>query len=229
LAQLIAAIVEMKQRNPKFGCVRIAQQIAHALGLEIDKDVVRRVLAKHFRPEPSADGPSRLTLIAQAKDSLCSVGLFRVESILLGSQWVMLVMDVFSRRTIGLGIVSAWIDGVLVCRMFNCATAGQSKPKYPGTDHDSLFRFHRGLANLRVREVEQIRSVPYAPVSHPFAERLIGMIRREHLDRVLFWNAVDLARKLAEFRDYYNAYRIHRSRDDTTPAQRAGASSPVAA
>jgi putative transposase len=46
-AQLIAAIVEMKQRNPKFGCVRIAQQIAHAFGIEIDKDVVRRVLVQN--------------------------------------------------------------------------------------------------------------------------------------------------------------------------------------
>jgi hypothetical protein len=56
--ELIAAIVEMKRRNLRFGCVRIAQQISHAFGIEIDKDVVRRVLAKHFRPAPGANGPS---------------------------------------------------------------------------------------------------------------------------------------------------------------------------
>src|SRR6516162_9470307 len=77
--QLIAAIVEMKHRNPKFGCVRMAQQIAHAFGIEIDKDVVRRVLATRARPKPHSDGPSWLTLIAQAKDSVWSVDLFRVE------------------------------------------------------------------------------------------------------------------------------------------------------
>ena len=43
--ELIAAIVELKCRNPKFGCVRIAQQLSHAFGVDIDKDVVRRVLA----------------------------------------------------------------------------------------------------------------------------------------------------------------------------------------
>src|SRR6202047_29650 len=79
--------------------------------------------------------------------------------------------------------------------MFNCATAGRPKPKYLSTDHDPLFRFHRWLANLRVLEVEEIKSIPYAPVSHPFVEWLIGTIRREYLDRVFFWNAVDLARK----------------------------------
>ena len=65
--------------------------------------------------------------------------------------------------------------------MFNCATAGRPKPKYLSTDHDPLFRFHRWLANLRVLEVEEIKSVPYAPVSHPFVERLIGTIRHELL------------------------------------------------
>src|ERR1700682_3155914 len=90
---LIAAIVEMKRRNPKFGCMRIAQQISHAFGVDLDKDVVRRVLAKHCRPAPGADGPSWLSFVAQVKDSLWSVDLFRCESILLNSHWVMVVMD----------------------------------------------------------------------------------------------------------------------------------------
>ncbi len=51
-AELIAAIVELKSRNPKFGCVRIAQQLSHVFGIEIDKDGVRRVLAKHYRGRP---------------------------------------------------------------------------------------------------------------------------------------------------------------------------------
>ena len=67
-----------------------------------------------------------------------------------------------------------------------------------------------------------MKSVPYAPISYPFVERLIGTIRREYLDRIFFWNALDLARKLGEFTDYYNADRVHRSLDGTTPAQHAG-------
>jgi putative transposase len=76
--ELIAAIVEMKQRNPKFGYLKIAQQISHAFGLDIDKDVVRRVLAKHYRPgDCGSSGSSWLTLIAQTKDILWSLDLFR--------------------------------------------------------------------------------------------------------------------------------------------------------
>lgn len=43
--ELITAIVEMKVRNPRFGCVRIAQQMSQTFSIEIDKDVARRVLA----------------------------------------------------------------------------------------------------------------------------------------------------------------------------------------
>ena len=100
---------------PFFGYLRIAQQISHAFGLDIDKDVVRRVLAKHYRPGGSdSSGPSWLTLIGQAKDSLWSIDLFRCESILLRSFGVLLVMDVFTRRIIGFGVERADIDGISV-------------------------------------------------------------------------------------------------------------------
>ena len=179
-AELVAAIVEMKRRNPRFGCVRIAQQISHVFGIPIDTDVVRRVLAKHYRPgDTGSDGPSWLTFIAQTKDSLWSIDLFRCESILLRSHWVLVVMDVCTRRLIGFGVERASIDGVSLCRMFNRAIAGQPLPKHLSTDHDPLFRFHRWLANLRVLAIEEVKSVPYTPISHPFIERLIGTIRRE--------------------------------------------------
>ena len=229
-AELIAAIVEMKRRNPRFGYTRIAQQIAHAFGVEINKDIVRRVLAKYYRPgDAGTNGPSWLTFIAHAKDSLWSVDFFRCESILLCSHWVMVVMDVFTRRIVGFGVEAGAIDGVSACRMFNRASSGQSLPKHVSTDHDPLFRFHRWLANLRVLAIEEVKSAPYAPVSHPFIERLIGTVRREYLDRIFFWNAIDLTRKLDAFANYYNAHRVHRSLGGTTPAQRACAtSSPTA-
>ena len=90
--ELIAVIVEMKRRNPRFGCRRIAQQISFTFGVDIDKDVVRRVLAKHYRPEPGSGGPSWLTFLGHSKDSLWSVDLFRCESLILESHWALTVM-----------------------------------------------------------------------------------------------------------------------------------------
>src|ERR1700732_3224200 len=218
--ELIAAIVEFKRRNPRIGCPRIAQQIAHAFGIDINKDVVRRVLATHYRPKAGTDGPSWLSFIGHMKDSLWSVDLFRCESILLRSHWVMVVMDVFPRRIIGFCVERADPCGASICRMFNQIVAGKSLPRHLSSDHDPLFRYHRWLANLRILEVDEIKSVPYVPVSHPFVERLIGTIRREYLDHVFFCNVIDLKRKLDEFRVYYNASRVHQSLSGSAPAER---------
>ena len=98
---IISAILEMKLRHPRFGNQRIAPQISHAFGVRADKDVVRRVLAKHYGPDhPGVSGPSWLTFFAQTKDSLWSRGLFRCESILLRSHSVLVVINVSSRRII---------------------------------------------------------------------------------------------------------------------------------
>ena len=72
--ELIDAVVQMKQRNPTWGCPRIAQQIALAFDIPIDKDVVRRILASHYRPAKNSGGPSWLTFIGHLKDSLGSLG-----------------------------------------------------------------------------------------------------------------------------------------------------------
>src|SRR6201982_2911547 len=207
--ELIDAVVEMKRRNRTWGCKRIAQQIAVSFGVDIDKDVVRRILATHFHPEPESEGPSWLSLIGHAKDSLWSLDLFRCESAILRTYWVLVVMDQFTRRIIGFAVHRGVVDGMALCRMFNRAIHTQTQPKYLSSDHDPLYRFHQWRANLRILEIKEIKTVPYVPFSHPFVERLIGTIRREYLEQTLFWTSADLGQKLELFQDYFNRQRVH--------------------
>ena len=227
--ELIRAIVDLKQRNPRFGCPRIALIICKTFGVEINKDVVRRVLATHYRPGSGDGGPSWLSFLGHMKDSLWSVDLFRCESILLRTHWVLVVMDQFTRRIIGFGVHAGDVDGVALCRIFNQAISGKGSPQYLSSDHDPLFEYHRWKANLRILDIEEVKTVPYAPSSHPFVERLIGTIRREYLDDIFFWNAADLEKKLAEFRAYYNECRVHSSLGGHTPGVVSGdsATSPA--
>ena len=217
--ELIQAIVALKRRNPRFGCPRIAQQINKAFGTDIDKDVVRRVLATHYRPSSGGGGPSWLTFLGHMKDSLWSVDLFRCESILLQSHWVLVVMDQFTRRIIGFGVHAGDVDGIALCRMFNTIVSSGDTPKYLSSDNDPLFLYHQWQANLRILGADEIKTIPYTPLLHPFVERLIGTIRREYLDLVLFWNANDLVRKLDAFQQYYNTHRIHTALDGATPSE----------
>ena len=127
-------------------------------------------------------------------------------------------MDHFSRCIIGFGVHAGDVDGLALCRMFNTAISTKSAPKYLSSDNDPLFLYHQWQANLRVLSVDEIKTIPYTPISHPFIERLIGTIRREYIDHTLFWNTQDLERKLANFKQYHNRDRVHQSLDGNTPA-----------
>jgi putative transposase len=192
-----------------------------AFGISINKDVVRRILAAHYHPSADGSGPSWLSFIGHAKDSLHSLDLFLCESVALRPYWVLVVMDQYTRRIIGFGIHAGVVDGRALCRMFNRAMRWQTVPKYLSSDHDPLYGFHQWQANLRVLGVTEVKTVPYVPLSHPFVERLIGTIRREFLDHVLFWTGADLESKLLAFQIYYNGYRTHAALKGQTPIESA--------
>ena len=145
---VIAAVVAMKQRNPTWGCPRIAQQIALAFGIYVNKDVVLRILAARYQSGPGAAGPSWLTTFGHARDSLWSLDLFRCESATLRTYWVLVMMNPWTRRIVGFGVHGGVVDGAALCRMFNRATRGQPLPTYLSADHDPLYRFHLWQANF---------------------------------------------------------------------------------
>jgi transposase InsO family protein len=149
--------------------------------------------------------------LGHTKDSLWSIVLFRCESILLKSHWVLVVFDQFTRRIIGFGMYSGGVDGVVLCSMFNTAISTQIAPRYLSSDNDPQFQYHRWRANLRILYVVEIKSIPYTPISHHFIKRLIGTIRREYFDHVFFSNTKNLERKPGNFKQYYNRRRTHNS------------------
>jgi hypothetical protein len=96
---------------------------------------------------------------------------------------------------------------------------GAGIPKYLSSDNDPLCRFHQWQANLSILGISEIKIVPHTLWSHPFIERLIGTIRRECLDRLLFWTATDLELKLTALKDYYNRHRSHAALKGKTPIE----------
>jgi hypothetical protein len=122
------AVLEMKHRNPRDRCPRIAQQIGHALGIEIGK----------------------LT------DDLRSVDLLRCESIGVKSYCAMVVMDLFTRRIVGVSAEPAHIGGVAVRRMFSEAIARQALPKHLSSDND---RCSASIAGGRTCECSGLTTV----------------------------------------------------------------------
>ncbi len=225
---IINLVLEFKKRNPRFGYLRISMQIKNQFGIEINSDIVRRILNKYYKKDPSGGiGPSWLTFLGHTKNSLWSIDFFKVESIVLQTHWVMVIMDQFSRKIIGFAVHKGNVTGVDVCCMFNKIIAGKTLPKRISSDNDPLFTFHRWQANLRILNIEEIKSVPYTPISHPFVERLIRSIRNDMLDQTLFWTADDLQIKLNKYLKYYNENRSHWALNSKTPNNKIGISKKI--
>jgi len=119
----------------------------------------------------------------------------------------MIVMDQFTRRIMGFATHCGNLNGIAICHMFNKIIAYKQLPNYLSSDNDPLFQYFQWKANLRILEIEEIKTISYVPCSSPFIERLTGTIRREYLDHVLFWNGHDLQEKLHQFQNFYNQHR----------------------
>jgi hypothetical protein len=98
----------------------------------------------------------------------------------------MVVMDQYSRRILGYAAIKAdALSGENICCMFNRILGDVAPPKRMSHDNDPLFYFHRWEANMDILGVEEIWSVPYVPMSHPYVERLIGTTRCADADHLL--------------------------------------------
>ena len=93
-------------------------------------------------------------------------------------------------------------------------------PRYLVRDRDSIYgrSFSRKADALGIKEV--LTAVQF-PWQNPYAERLIGSIRRECLDHVIILGEGHLNRILSSYFDYYANARIHLSLGKDTPNGRA--------
>ncbi|MBN4055267.1 hypothetical protein JYU12_00830 [bacterium AH-315-K03] len=128
-------------------------------------------------------------------------------------------MNQFGRRIIGFAVHAGDCDGAAYCRMFNSIISSYpALPKYLSTNNDPLFLFQRWQANLRILEIEKIKSIPRTPINHLCIERLIRTTRNEYLDQILFFNRYDLQKNSMTIK---NTTRAHSSLKIKTPNEQS--------
>ncbi len=92
-------------------------------------------------------------------------------------------------------------------------------PRYLLRDRDSIYG---QVFQQRIRSmgIEQVLIAPRSPWQNPYAERIIGSIRRECLNHVIVFNEAHLLRVLGEYLDYYHSSRPHLSLACNAPIER---------
>jgi hypothetical protein len=209
---LVRVIVELKQRNAQFGCPRIAQQINKAFGVNIDKDVVRRVLAKHYRPVPYDGGPSWLTFLRHTRDSLSSIPLFRRESILPRIRSILLAIGQCTRRIIGCGIGGCHFDQMVLRSLFAARTPMVEASKSLTPTHDLSFSHER--CRRKLLGAARTQAVPIFTRAPPSEERRIGTRRRNPHNYRLNCGAIDLDTEHEALNNNHNLFLMHGVLDD---------------
>ena len=96
----------------------------------------------------------------------------------------------------------------------------ETAPTYLVRDNDGAYGpvFTRRVRAMGIRD----RPIsPRSPSQNPYAERLIGTLRRDCLDHVVIFGAHHLWRVLAAYSAYYNRTRTHLSLEKDAPLGRA--------
>jgi len=89
--------------------------------------------------------------------------------------------------------------------------------------YESMHMIKKGQVRwLRIASlhIEEVLTAPRSPWQNPYAERLIGSIRRDCLNHFVILNARHLKRTLASYFAYYHGSRTHLGLDKQCPIPR---------
>jgi putative transposase len=206
-------IRRMARENPTWGRRRIQAELRF-LGYEVAEHTVAKYMR---RPSPRPSSTWRTFPEAHIRD-IVAVDFFVVPTLTFRLLFGFLILRHHRRELVHVNVTdhptAAWAAHQLV-ESFPEETA----PKYLLRDRDAIY------GNVFVRRVKglgmsEILIAPRAPWQNPFAERVIGSIRRECLDHVIVLNERHLRRLLRRYLAYYNATRPHQSLHNDSPHRR---------
>ncbi len=211
--ELRALIRRMSIENPLWGAPRIHGELLK-LGFEVAQSSVAKYMVK--RRAPPSQG-WRTFLRNHAQD-IAAMDLFVVPTIGFDLLYAFVIVRLDRRELVWIN-VTAHPTAEWVARQIAEAFPWNEAPRYMIRDRDRIY----GAAVTRRLRAMGIRDKPIAPASpwqNSFAERLIGSVRRECLDHIIFLGEAHLRRILKSYARYYNETRTHLALDKDAPLSR---------
>jgi putative transposase len=225
-AELRQLVLRLARENPTWGYRRIHGELCR-LGYKIGASTVWTILQRAgVDPAPKRSAVSwRQFLQAQAKGVL-AVDFFTVDTVFLKRLYVLFVIEVASRRVHVLG-VTAQPRGEWVTQQARNLLMGLDDRvgRFRFLIRDRDTKFTATFDAVFAAEAIQVLVTPVrAPRANAYAERWVGTVRREVLDRMLIMGGRHLVSVLAEYADHYNVHRPHRALGQAPPL---GSSQPA--
>jgi transposase InsO family protein len=208
--EIKALIIRMATANPLWGAPRIHGELLK-LGINVAERTVSRLMPKR-RPRPSQ---TWRTFLANHLRDLVSLDFFTVPTARLRVLFVLVVLAHHRRRVLHFNVTehptAHWTAQQIVD-----AFPDDGAPLYLLRDRDGVYGrvFQQRVKGIGIAE---LLTAPQSPWQNPFAERLIGSVRRECLNHILVLNERHLRRILIRYFAYYHRARTHLSLDKDAP------------
>jgi putative transposase len=147
------------------------------------------------------------------------IDFFTVPTATFRVLFVFIVLSHERRRAVHFGVTEHPTEEWTMQQMREAFPWDQA-PRYVLRDRDAIYG-REFAAMIRDMGMEEVLTAPQSPWQHPFAERLVGSIRRECLDHVIVWNERSLRRTLQSYFAYYQRSRTHLALGKDAPEPRA--------
>ncbi|HEY8777383.1 MAG TPA: integrase core domain-containing protein [Gaiellaceae bacterium] len=211
--ELQALVVRMARENPTWGYRRIVGELS-GLGFSVSASSVRAILIRHrLPPAPERDGLSWRLFLRQQAATMLACDFLTVETVWLTRIYVLFFVSLERRRVEFVASTSnpdgRWIAQQARNLLMLLADREQS---FQFLLHDRDSKFSRAFDEvLRSEGMKIIRTPIRAPNANAYAERWVGTLRRECLDRILIINRHQLEHVLRIYTAHYNRHWPHRS------------------
>jgi len=203
----------MAAANPLWGAPRIHGELCK-LGIAVSERTVSRLLRRPRRPASQ----TWRTFLTNHVATLVSMDFFTVPT-LTGRVLFVLVMLTHQRRRIIHVNITEHPTAAWTAQQMIEAFPDDTAPRWLLRDRDAIYgdMFRRRVAGMGIGEVV---CSPSSPWQNPYAERLIGSIRRECLDHVIVLGERHLRRLLIAYVTYYHGARTHLALEKDAPTTR---------
>ncbi len=207
----------MASENPTWGYRRIAAELA-GLGHQIGASTVWRILKQQgIDPAPQRSEVTWSQFLHSQAAVACD--FLTVDTALLRRYYVLFFIDVTTREVFFAGVTAnptgAWTAQAarnFFLRRGDRLAGARALVRDRGSQFVEAFDEIFGTEGLKI-----LKTPVRTPVANTFAERWIGTLRRELLDRTIIWNQRQLERLVLDYIDHYYIHRPHRSLGERPP------------
>ena len=212
---IAALVVRMANENPTWGYTRIRGGLKH-LGHDLARNTIKAILKDHGI-EPAPERRTKMpwkTVLAAHWDALAAADFFTVEVLTMAGlvRYVVLFVMKLKTRTVEVAGITRQPGGswmTQVARNLTDADDGFLRGmEYLILDRDPLYTAaFRDL--LRDSGVKPLLLPARSPNLNAFAERFVGSIKSECLDRIVPLGEKHLRAAVRAFVDHYHEERPH--------------------